>query len=174
MTSRRLACAPSSLASVWVYWYPVRAAAGCAGTLHPGQVFLLEAARLRGERQGAPAPCTAARGLRPFDPRFDAFVCQASGAYACGQIGAGSGRCEFRHNGGMRRWLDRAASITCRGFGGALRPQWGARGAEPARILCRLVTDWEREGRSPLANHLRECISREREGRSPLASIRTI
>src|SRR5690349_7687711 len=27
-----------------------------------------------------------------------------------------------RHNGGMRRWLDNATGIICRGFGGALRP----------------------------------------------------
>src|SRR5207247_7158768 len=38
------------------------------------------------------------------------------------------------HTGGMRRWVYRAASINCRGSGGVLRPQWGARGAKPARI----------------------------------------
>src|SRR4051794_22679173 len=38
------------------------------------------------------------------------------------------------HTRGMRRCFDRAPSIICRGSGGVLRPQRGARGAEPARI----------------------------------------
>src|SRR5690349_4720110 len=37
------------------------------------------------------------------------------------------------HNGGICRCVHHAASITCREFGGALRPRRGARGAEPPR-----------------------------------------
>ena len=108
---------------------------------------------LRGRRQRAAAPSALpARGLRPFDPRFDAASCQAPGAHA---YGIDSSRqlvievsilmkafiqpivtvadASTRHNGGMRRCADYASSITCRGSGGALRPQQGARGAEPAR-----------------------------------------
>jgi hypothetical protein len=40
----------------------------------------------------------------------------------------------FRHNGGMRQWLDHAASITCRGF------------------EARCAPDGEREGQSRLAS----------------------
>src|SRR4051812_1673863 len=52
----------------------------------------------------------------------------------------------------MRRCVDRAANITWGGFGGVLRPQWGARGAKPARSLVREIhPNREREGQSPLA-----------------------
>src|SRR4051812_540730 len=40
----------------------------------------------------------------------------------------------FWHNESMHGCHNHAASINCRGFGGGLRPRWGARGAEPARM----------------------------------------
>src|SRR5690349_20941446 len=50
----------------------------------PARILAIGAVRLRGRRQGAPAPCTPARGLRPFDPRFDAVALRESGAHAYG------------------------------------------------------------------------------------------
>jgi hypothetical protein len=54
-----------------------------------------------------------------------------------------------KQNGGMNRWFDRAPSITCRGFGGALRLRWGARGAKPARMIRQSLCIQEARGAKP-------------------------
>ena len=68
--------------------------------------------------------------------------------------------------------IDHAASINCRGFGGGLRPQWGARGAKPARIreAHMRVSSGEREGQA----RSQIVTSGEREGQSshPLCEIK--
>src|SRR4051794_5853279 len=63
--------------------------------------------------------------------------------------------------------------ITCRGFGGVLRPQWGARGAKPTRSLSKRKASVARSARGAARSQARSADaasgSREREGRSPLA-----
>jgi hypothetical protein len=57
-----------------------------------------------------------------------------------------------RHTKGMYRCIHPDTNITCRGFGGVLRPQRGARGAAPARMnALKTSRSTERERRSPLA-----------------------
>jgi len=85
--------------------------------------------------RGGRAPCTPGPGLRPWEPRFDAWAKRMLDAHAYGQMGAASSIYMFWHSRSMRRWIARAASITCRGSGGQHAHPAGARGAAPARIL---------------------------------------
>jgi hypothetical protein len=133
-----------------------------ACVLHHLLIVQIAAIRLRGGRQGAATlPAPPARGIRPLEPRFDAFVCRAFAAHGSGQTKAGKYKQAFRYNGGMIRLHCIGDCLLCRrGFGGtgfsspnrgrggeaprstqmaitnrgALHPQQGARGAKPARI----------------------------------------
>ena len=127
----------------------------------------------RAAARGGRAPCTPGQGLRPLEPRFDVFS-MPSVWRAC--LRADRSRQQqiawFRHTGGMCRCIDPAASITCRGFGGVLRPQRGARGAEPARI-CEATNSTAAGSARISAGCLGAARppSGEREGQSPLASL---
>src|SRR6266508_5084439 len=116
--------------------------AGCGWMLwltyafEKGFFHALSSCPARAAARGDRAPCTPGPELRPWEPQFYAWVCQALGAHADGQIGAGNSECMFWHYRSMRRCLNRAASINCRGSGGGSPAQRGARGAEPPRIQC--------------------------------------
>src|SRR5689334_19644344 len=80
------------------------------------------------------------------------------GVHAYGQKRAVNNVSMFWHNGGMSRLCFRAPSITCEGFGDALRPQrGGARGSHFASNQ-NCVSAGESEGESlRIQPKLREC-----------------
>ena len=100
--------------------------------------FLLPSAgALRGGRQGAAAPpAPPARDFVPWNPDSMHRYAERLARMLTGNVEPAATNACFGITEGMRRCIDRAASINCRGFGGVLRPQWGARGAKPARILA--------------------------------------
>src|SRR6476620_2774895 len=74
------------------------------------------------------------------------------------------------HTRGMRQCAHYATDITCRGSGGVLRPQWGARGAKPARMIqSAYFASSARAGgaepaRSPLHASSAKCITNGTRG----------
>jgi hypothetical protein len=99
--------------------------------------------------RGGRAPCTPGQGIRPLEPRFDAALCRAPGAHACGQIDATSDELDLGATEACSSTVILAlASIAGRVLGKPARVSLigGARAKRPAIKACR-----EREGRSPLA-----------------------
>jgi hypothetical protein len=106
---------------------------GRQGATRP--LHLAKFIRLRGERQRAAAPSALpARGAAPGNPdsMLPLTKCVARMPTGRSEL-AVSDPCFGTTKACAGTAIVRQASVA-RGFGGALRPQWGARGAKPARM----------------------------------------
>jgi len=115
--------------------------------------FVRGAAALRGRRHWATRPpAPPARDFVPWIPDSMLAYAKRQARMLMGRLEQAAAGVHYWHTKGMRRCAHRAASIKCRGFGGALRPRQGARGAAPARMNARKTSSsTEREGQRPLA-----------------------
>ena len=139
-----LACAAGVARFLVARKPPVACAAGCkrridSVRLRGGRLgwiaCVCDAAALRRRRQGSAAPpAPPAQGVAPGNPNSTRSHGEGQARMLTGRSKPAAADAHFWHNRSMRRWINRAASIICRGLGGGSPAQWGARGAEPARI----------------------------------------